>query len=197
MSGRLPSVELGSRPRGGTSQIYQCFLPSALPLAEEAGSRWWGSILSTVRIPSQLWKTMHPSTQLHQRGRLPRIMETLDSCLWLYMQLLNVILIWRPFMYLRHASQLFWRYWEGKQNKTKKSFNSDMPLSVFPNPPLVLDVMKAESDRVSLCTLAIWTLSQCALLLNLVSIISHDTTGTLYVMPGGCIRKLWSYIHDF
>lgn len=65
MSGKLPSVELGSGPRGGTSQIYQCFLPSDLPLLEGGGGQpLAGAILSTVLILSQLWKTMHPSTRL-------------------------------------------------------------------------------------------------------------------------------------
>jgi hypothetical protein len=65
MSGKLPSVELGSGPRGGTSQSYQCFLPSDLPLLEGGGEQpLAGAILSTVLIQSQLWKTMHLSTRL-------------------------------------------------------------------------------------------------------------------------------------
>lgn len=58
-------MELGSGPRGGTSQIYQCSLPSDLPLLEGGGEQpLAGAILSTLLILSQLWKTMHLSTRL-------------------------------------------------------------------------------------------------------------------------------------
>lgn len=89
-------------------------------------------------------------------------METLDSCLWFYTQLLNVILIWRPFMYLIPSNS----WVTGKKNKTNKQkilYKMIFHLSAFPNPPLALGYNKTIIWQISLCTLAIWTLSQCPL----------------------------------
>lgn len=92
-------------------------------------------------------------------------METLDSCLWLYTQLLNVILIWRPFMYLRHTSQLFrlLSNWKEKQNKTKILYN-DIPLECVPQPTFGPGYNETIIWQISLCPRAIWTLSQCTLI---------------------------------
>ena len=116
-----PKWRWGLDPGCGTSQIYQCFLPSDLPLLEGGGWQLLaGAILSRVLILSLHWKTMHLAPNFSQKGRLLWIMETLDSCLWLYMQLSNVILRWRQFMYIRDTFQLYWllSYWKEKQNKT-------------------------------------------------------------------------------
>lgn len=123
-----------------------CLLTPLCPEREGQPLAGGGAILSTVHILSQLWKTMHPSTQLHQRGRLPRIMETLDSCLRLRthavvkspMKTFCVPKTYRPILLTlelqeRKAKQIFFK---------KKSFTIICHLSASPNPSLVLDIMK-------------------------------------------------------
>lgn len=54
----------------------------------------------------------------------------------------------------------------GKKNKTNKQkilYKMIFHLSAFPNPPLALGYNKTIIWQISLCTLAIWTLSQCPL----------------------------------
>lgn len=122
MSGKLPSVELGSGPRGGTSQSYQCFLPSDLPLLEGGGEQpLAGAILSTVLIQSQLWKTMHLSTRLQ-----PERETSVDNGNpWFLSVILHAVVKCHFNMKTIHVPNTFQllSYWKEKQNKqTKKSF---------------------------------------------------------------------------
>lgn len=87
-------------------------------------------------------------------------METRDSCLWLHTQLLNVILIWRPFMYLRPPNSSD-SWVTGKKNKTKQNPLRCYPTWVRSPTHLWPWVQWNNTWQVSLCILAIWTLSQC------------------------------------
>jgi hypothetical protein len=83
-SGRLPWVET---PGWDIMVCNGLCLPTS-PLPEgRAGSHRRGPFFSTVHFLSQLWNTMHPSTQLPARERDVLDLRAPASCLWLYTQL--------------------------------------------------------------------------------------------------------------
>lgn len=81
MSGRLPTVELGFRPQGGTSRFCQqaCLLTFTSQRGRRREQLARGLFLSTVHFLSQLWETMHQSIQFPTRERRPQIRLILAS----------------------------------------------------------------------------------------------------------------------
>lgn len=81
MSGRLPSVELGFRPRGGTSRFASspCVLTSTSQRGRRRVQLAKRLFVSTVHPVSALGDYAHASTKLPTRERRPRIMPILAS----------------------------------------------------------------------------------------------------------------------
>lgn len=74
-SGRLPSVELGFRPRGGTSRFGQRSLPPHLPLGERGAQSWDHGRGHAQHSPLAVSALGHyaPRTELPPGGRQPWI----------------------------------------------------------------------------------------------------------------------------
>lgn len=74
-------MELGLTPLGWDFTVLPV-VPASWPPPHRGWRRVLlarGPFLSTVHFLSQLWETMHPSTQLPTRERRPRITKTLAS----------------------------------------------------------------------------------------------------------------------
>lgn len=180
--------------------LFAFWPPSVLRGRAAAGGV--GAILSTVHILSQLWKTMHSGTQLHQRGRLPRIMETLDSCLWLRTHAvvkcpMKTIRVPKTYLPILLTLELQERKTKQKKIFLKKILYDHMPLKCVPRPIFGPGYNKTIIRQI----FTVYTSN-----MNTEPVHPPLSPWLLYLPwhyrdyvchACGCIRKLWSYVHDF